>query len=171
MPDRITQPSDALIRRFFKTRLVDPLKTLLRQGLSPEKLSLSVALGLALGIFPMLGTTTVLCFLAAWTFRLNQPAIQLINYFAYTLQLALFLPFFKAGAWLFHMEPIDVSISEIHDLLAIDPQGTIARLWMANVHAVVVWMLVSPVLAAVTYATVRPVFRRIARSFHSHAKT
>lgn len=143
------------------------MKALLRQGLTPEKLSLSVALGFALGIFPMVGATTILCFLAAWVFRLNQPAIQLINYFAYTLQLVLLVPFFKAGAWLFQMDPVAVSVSDIYDLLTTDLSGTISKFWIANVHAVAVWLLVSPFLVAITYGTVTPLFRRIARTFQS----
>lgn len=150
-----------MIRRFLDRRLVEPLLALLRQGLTPEKLSLSVALGVSLGIFPMLGSTTILCALAAWTLRLNQPAIQLINYFTYSLQLILFVPFFQAGAWLFQSDPVDISVPAVFAMLSADPVATIGLFWVANVRAMVAWLLVSPFLAVATYAVLVPVFRRV----------
>ena len=68
------------MRQKIFRRVVDPLLSLLRQGLSPERLALSVAVGIALGVLPVLGTTTLLCTLAAILFRLNVPAMQLVNY-------------------------------------------------------------------------------------------
>jgi uncharacterized protein (DUF2062 family) len=59
--------------------LIRPLIDLLRQGISPKKLALTIALGFWLGVTPVLGSTTILCTLAAVALRLNLPAIQLVN--------------------------------------------------------------------------------------------
>jgi hypothetical protein len=40
----------------IKTKLVRLIKSLLKEGMSLEKISLCIALGVALGIFPVLGT-------------------------------------------------------------------------------------------------------------------
>src|SRR3981081_2804173 len=54
-----TSPAEGGMNQgFFYRRLVRPLLDLLRQGATPEKLALSVALGAMLGVFPMLGATT-----------------------------------------------------------------------------------------------------------------
>ena len=45
----------------------------LRQGLTPHKLAMTCALGVVVGIFPVFGTTTILCFAVAIAFRLNIP--------------------------------------------------------------------------------------------------
>jgi uncharacterized protein (DUF2062 family) len=82
---------------FFSRRLVRPFLDLLRQGVTPEKIALSVALGVTLGVFPVLGSTTALCALAAFAWQLNLPAIEIVNYFIYPLQIALLIPFFRAG--------------------------------------------------------------------------
>ena len=87
--------------RFFRRRLARPIIELLRQGVTPEKMALSLALGVALGVFPVLGTTTALCALVAFIWRLNLPAIQIVNYFVYPLQIALLIPFFRLGEKLF----------------------------------------------------------------------
>jgi len=52
-------------KEFFYRRLVRPILDLLRQGVTPEKMALSLALGGALGVFPALGCTTLLCTIVA----------------------------------------------------------------------------------------------------------
>ena len=66
-------------------------------GLSPETIALIFALGLVLGVFPVYGCPTVLCFMVAFAFRLNLPAIQLVNQVCSPLQLALLIPLGRAG--------------------------------------------------------------------------
>jgi uncharacterized protein (DUF2062 family) len=62
-----------------------------------QGIALSIALGVTLGVTPVLGSTTVLCLLAALVFRLNVPALQLVNCGMYPLQLALPIPFLRVG--------------------------------------------------------------------------
>jgi len=72
----------------------------LRQGISPRRLALTLALGFAVGCIPVLGIPTVLCAALALALRLNLPAIQMANYVAMPLQLALIVPFVRLGRWL-----------------------------------------------------------------------
>ena len=81
----------------MKTKIIHSLSRLLRQGLSPVKLSLVIALGITLSIFPVLGTTTLICTFVSLIFNLNLPAMQLANYAAFPLQVILFFPFLKLG--------------------------------------------------------------------------
>jgi len=81
----------------LREKIVSPLSSLLKQGLSPKKLALVIALGVVLSIFPVLGTTTLICSLVAILFQLNIAAIQIANYTAFPLQIILFFPFLKLG--------------------------------------------------------------------------
>jgi hypothetical protein len=67
-------------------------------GLSPETIALIFTLGLVLGVFPVFGCPTLLCAAAALVFRLNLPAIQLVNQVCSPLQYALLIPLGRAGA-------------------------------------------------------------------------
>jgi uncharacterized protein (DUF2062 family) len=67
-------------------------------GISPQTMALIFALGLVLGVFPVFGVPTLLCGLAAIAFRLNLPAIQLVNQVCSPLQYALLIPLGRAGA-------------------------------------------------------------------------
>ena len=67
------------MKAFLQKRLIAPILQLLTQGITPEKIALSLAFGIMLGVFPVLGTTTLLRFAAALIFRLNLAAVQLVN--------------------------------------------------------------------------------------------
>ena len=74
--------------------------------LSPEAIALIFALGLVLGVFPVFGLPTLLCAGAALVFRLNLPAIQLVNQVCSPLQYALLIPLGRAGARILSAETV-----------------------------------------------------------------
>jgi uncharacterized protein (DUF2062 family) len=143
----------------FYRRLARPILELLRQGITPEKIALSVALGAALGIFPAIGLSTTLCAIAALFLRLNLPAIQIVNYFVYPLQIVLLLPFFRLGEKLFHAPHLPISVEQIHAMIRADVWQAIRLLWSTTWHAIAVWCLMAPVFVAVLYAILAPALR------------
>jgi len=124
---------------WLRRRIEGPLLGLLRTGLTPRGLAWSLASGLALGVFPMLGSTTLLCLAAAQVFRLNLPAMQLASFLVYPLQLTLLIPFFRLGARLFGAAPPSHSLPTLLAAVKADPFGTLARAGSMIGHAVVVW--------------------------------
>jgi uncharacterized protein (DUF2062 family) len=143
-------------------KIVLPIVDLLRQGITPEKIALSIALGAVLGIFPVLGSTTILCAAAAFVLRLNLPAIQLVNYLIYPVQLVLFLPFLQAGSRIIGARPVALSMTDVFGMIKSAPWTLIKMLWVASLGAMAIWMVVSPVLIAAIYFTLAPVLRRLA---------
>ena len=88
--------AEAPRRKFWQRWLVDPIMRQLTQGVSPKKISLTIAVGSALALFPILGTTTWLCVLAGITLGLNQAIIQGVNAlctFAYFPLIVVFVRF------------------------------------------------------------------------------
>ena len=73
----------------------------LRQGISPRRLALTLALGFVIGCIPVVGLPTALCAVLALAFGLNQPAIQAANYAAMPFQVALIVPLVRLGSRLF----------------------------------------------------------------------
>ena len=132
-----------MTKEFLYKKAVEPAVALIKQGVSPEKISLGMACGIILGVFPVLGSTTILCGLAAIIFRLTLPAIQLVNYMVYPLQLVLLIPFFHLGNLLFQIEPLPLSAQELITLLRFDLWGTVRAFWSTTLHAIVAWLLVS----------------------------
>jgi uncharacterized protein (DUF2062 family) len=140
-----------------KNKLIEFLK----MGMTPERLALCIGLGIALGLVPALGTTTLLCTLAAFLFRLNLPAIQLVNYFVYPLQLALLIPFIRAGEWLFGVESLNLSLVSIQRRMKADLWETVISLWSATIRAVMVWLLIAPVIVALVYLAMTPLLKKL----------
>ena len=123
----------------------------LRQGISPRRLALTLALGFAIGCFPVVGIPTALCALLALALRLNLPVIQAANYIVMPLQLVLIVPFVRLGGWLlasgtnqsvkaaglFHPSPINMLLGF----------GGLAG------HAMLAWLVLAvPSVALMTFA-------------------
>jgi len=153
---------NGMIKDFLQRRVMRPVMELLRQGTAPEKLALSIAVGLVVGVFPGLGWTTIACTLIALWFRLNLPAMQLANYVVYPLQLILFLPFFRAGEFLFHSARLPFSLSQILAMIRSDMWHAVKVLWVANVHAMAVWVILAAPAMYLLYRILLPVLRRLA---------
>ena len=129
--------------------------------MSLRRICLCIALGIALGIFPVIGSTTVLCAIAALIFRLNLPAIQIVNYTVYPLQIILLAPFYSAGGWLFGDESGSKIGEEFIELIKTDFWGSMARFWDLTLYAVFVWLIIAPFLIILIYNLLKPVIRRI----------
>ena len=157
----------AVKETFLKRRLVRPILDLLKQGVTPEKIALSLALGAALGVSPALGCATTLCTLAAIVFRLNLPAIQLVNYFVYPLQIALLLPFFRLGELLFGAPHLPLSAQQVSSMIHANIWATVKLLWTTIWHAVVVWGMIAPFFVGLTYVILVPLLRRAMRTLRN----
>jgi len=150
------------VRKLART-FRDAIVAQLRQGITPEKIALTLALGGMLGIFPILGTSTVLCAVAAIWLRLNQPIIQLVNYLMYPAQLLLLLPFYRAGETLFGQPHVPIfSIVELIDRFRAGPLQFVVDYGMVALYGVTVWCLIAPLAIALAYYTLRPLLSRLA---------
>ena len=148
----------------FQRRLVQPIKQLLVQGITPEKIALSLALGVVLAVFPVLGSTTLLCTVAALLLRLNLPVLQLLNWFMYPVQLALLVPFMRAGAHLFRTPPLPFSLPQMLAMFRTDWLQTLRMLWVSALQAIAVWLLCAPIVIVVVYWTLRPLLSHFAQT-------
>jgi len=145
---------------FLQRRVVKPLVKLLRRGVTPEKLALSLALSVTLAVIPAFGWSVWLCGLAGLAFGLNLPAMQVVNYFLYPAQVALLLPFFRLGEKLFRAPHLPLSVSQIVSMAHANLWGAIKLLWNTTWHAVVVWALLAPFAIGLIYFVLLPIFRR-----------
>src|SRR5580704_7472594 len=117
-------------------RIVSPLKALLMQGATPRKLAHSLACGVVCGLLPVMGTTTLLSTGAALLFGLNLPAVQLVNYFIYPLQLALIVPFMRAGEAILRVDGTRLSLPQMVAIFRQDRMHGLHLLWRLALHGV-----------------------------------
>jgi hypothetical protein len=136
----------------------------LREGVSPQRLALTLALGFVLGCIPLVGVPTGLCMVLALVFRLNLPAIQAANYVAMPFQLALVVPLVRLGAKLVPAGgALDVSaLTQSPWQMVMHSSGEVAtQLGVMAGQALLAWLLLAvPVVAVLTMA-LTGVLRRV----------
>jgi hypothetical protein len=117
--------------------------------MSPRRLAWSLALGIVIGVFPVIGATTLMCAAAALALRLNIGAMQLANYLVFSLQVVMILPWIRMGERLLGTVPDGITLS-----------GLVPSL----LRAIAAWALAAPILAVAFYFALLPVFRALART-------
>ncbi|RAK70373.1 DUF2062 domain-containing protein [Hymenobacter edaphi] len=148
---------------FFRRRLVEPLLGQLRKGLSPRQLALTVALGAAFGLVPLLGVTTVLGTAVAVWLRLNVGALLLVSHLMSPVQLLILLPLLRYGAQLLGGATHNLTLERLQYLLRHDWQAALQLFWRAEAGALLLWLLGSVPVVLVLYFLLLPLFRRVAR--------
>jgi hypothetical protein len=140
-------------REFFRRRLTLPLQSLLRGGLAPRRLAWALAVGALLGSMPLAWGTTLLCLGAALLLRLNPLAVQIGNYAAWPLQIALALPYFQLGeSWFGPVSPAAARADLLQSLV------------LASGAALGAWALSAPLLLALLYAMSRRLIATVDRN-------
>ena len=132
-------------------------------GLTPRKLALTICVGAALGIMPLVWGTTLICVLLAYLLGLNQVALQSVNYLLYPVQLALLVPFFKLGTWLFPWGP-PVQPRLLASMIR-NPISSLNILCWVTLKSLAAWLVTAIPAALLAYVILRAVApRNIART-------
>lgn len=148
---------------FWQRRVRAPLIALLTQGVTPDKIALTLGVGSICSVFPFLGFTTLLNLGAGWWLRLNQPLLQALNQVLGPVQLILILPYVRLGEWLWRARDSRFTIT---DMIRVFHEASLGQFleqfgW-AGIHALTAWVLTGPMLLAAVYYGTRPALRRLA---------
>jgi uncharacterized protein (DUF2062 family) len=149
-------------KSLFERKLVSPVFNFLKQGITPARLALAFTLGILISVFPVFGSTTLLCFLFVFLFRVNIGAIMLANYFAYPLQFLCYLPLIRMGEFIFHAPPAPFSLSDVFYMFSQDAFDAIGMLWRSTLYAMTAWLLVSLPMGLLLYYTMKLVLDKLA---------
>ena len=148
---------------FWQRRIRGPVVAQLTQGISAGRISLTISLGITLGVFPILGATAILSAFAAWMLKLNQPIIQAVAALTFPLKCLLLLPFYRAGESLFGVPSIPLSIPLIISRFFEDTGRFFQDYGMTGVRGIVVWGLIAPVAGLTLYYVLHRPLRVMAR--------
>jgi hypothetical protein len=153
------ETESALNSQFLSTTVGKRLKSVFRCGLTPDKLALTLCLGTAIGVLPVLWGATVLCVVCGHLMRLNHVALQAVNYLAYPLQIALFIPFCLLGERLFPWGP-PIPAGLLESLLHGHPATGINILAWITIKALAAWLVTAVPLSACLYPPLLAVLKR-----------
>lgn len=161
-------------RTFWQRRIRDPIVVQLTQGITPEKIALTFAVGSACALFPVFGVTSLLCFVAALVWRLNQPIIQILNQLLFPVHVAAFLLCVRLGEMLFRVpaaERLTLYPWKMHEQYFegfwSHPLRSLGFFLQDNAdsvaYSIVAWALLLPLYVPLVYYSLRPVMRGIVK--------
>jgi uncharacterized protein (DUF2062 family) len=149
-------------KSWWGRRLVAPVVAQLTVGISPERVAWAISLGVVLGVFPIMGTTTLVCLVAGWLLRLNQPVLHVFSNLVYPLHLVLILVFIRLGERVYGAPRMSFSIPQLLGKFKDDPLQFARGFGMSAWHGVSAWLLVAPVAAVLVKIAVMPVLKKVA---------
>lgn len=141
---------------FFKK-----FKSFFTQGASPKALAASSTIGVVMGIFPVIGVTTLMMGAISVRWKLNLPLMLAVSYLIYPLQIVLMIPFVRVGEWLTGSKYVSFSFEKMGQAFEADFMGALADLGTANLQAVAGWGLFSIPAAAGMYLLLIPIYSKI----------
>jgi uncharacterized protein (DUF2062 family) len=146
---------------WWRRWLVAPVVAQLKVGISPERIAWAISLGVVLGVFPIMGTTTLVCLVAGWLLRLNQPVLHVFSNLVYPLHLLLILVFIRLGERLYGAPRMSFSLPQLLGSFQEDPLQFARDFGMSAWYGVSAWLLVAPVAALLIKLAVLPILRQL----------
>jgi len=155
------------MRRLLQSERMQRVQTSLvgwlKSGMAPRQLAFTLALGFAIGCIPLLGVTTAICALLAFTLRLNMPVIQAANWVAMPLQVVLLIPFLRLGQWLFSSQSMVFNPVQLLGQIEAAPWHAFEQMSGLFGHALLAWGITAgPALILMTIL-LTPVMHRVSR--------
>ena len=131
--------------------VINPTLRLLNQGTSPHKLALTIAIGIIMGIVPLIGFISFVCLALAYLLRLNIPIMMAVFYTMYPIQLVLYIPFIQLGSWLFNAPPFPFSVTQLKQELSENWLQTLQQVGYLNLLGVLSWASLSIPIGVTLY--------------------
>ncbi len=135
-------------------------RKLLSAGESVSRTAWTIALGFAIGTFPLIGVTTIACVLLASVVRLRQAAIQVGNFAALPLQIVLLVPFLRLGERITGAERFVFDPPTLLKGFPNIPESTARGVVMAQWHMIAGWALVAPIALVLAGVMAQLLLRR-----------
>lgn len=145
----------------FKRWIIQPIVNQLKQGTTPEKLSWSISLGATLGIFPIMGSTSIVCLIVGHLFKLNQPVVHLFKTLTYPIHLPMILVYIHLGEKLNGVPETPFSITEMVTQFKESPAQFARDFGMAALYGIEAWAISAVFLIPILRYASLPVLRKL----------
>jgi uncharacterized protein (DUF2062 family) len=147
--------------KFSRAAISAALVKAINQGTSPSELAFTCSLGVVIGLLPVWGVTTLVCFVLSLVLRLNLVVIQLVNYLVVPFQLLLLVPFIRAGAWMTGQRTFAYTLDELMILFKEKPVILLQEAGLAVALGVACWLIVAVPVFFLLYFPLRLAFGRL----------
>ncbi len=138
----------------MKAKLIkiwEKLKAILKQGLTPKQLALSIVVSTLVSIFPVFGISTIVLTFIALPFKLNLPIMIALSYVVEPLKLIVIIPFINIGGRVFGAEHTLLSFEAIKASYEISFFNTIKSLSFELLCGTIGWLFTAVPLGIMLY--------------------
>ena len=141
-------------------RLIKVIRAQLVQGISLSDCAQAIALAITIGLFPILGFSTLIITAIVYFRRLNQPLAQAFNWICGPIKLALIIPFIRVGEFLFGADPFVLNLGELSRQFYENSWATLSEFAWTFLHAIAGWVFCAPIIYLVVYTISKSVIFR-----------
>ena len=142
-------------------RLIKVIRAQLVQGISQSDCAQAIALAITIGLFPILGFSTLIITAIAYFRRLNQPIAQVFNWICGPIKLALIIPFIRVGEFLFSADPFVLNLGDISRQFYENCWATLSEFAWSFLHAIAGWAFCAPIIYILVYNISKSVIIRL----------
>jgi len=148
----------------LKNKILIPFRLVPKDGLTPEKLAFSVTIGIVAGLFPVIGTTTILSLLLTLVFRQNLLVVQSVQWITGLAQVLLIIPFMQFGAYILNHQHFHINVEQI--TLAFQPGilTGIKTIGIYHLYGILSWAILALPVGVISYFSFLGIFHRVARN-------
>ncbi len=143
----------------FTNKILIPFRLVPKDGLTAEKLALSITIGIISGIFPVIGMTTLLSLLLTMLLRQNLLVVQSVQWILALFQVLLVIPFMQFGAYLLSQDA-HITIAQINHAFQNGVISGIKTVGIFHLYAILTWLILALPAAAVSYYSLLAVFQK-----------
>ena len=149
-------------RSFWQRRLIDPIARQLTQGVTPAKITFTLAVSSVCSLFPFLGFTWLLNLVVGLPLRLNQPIMQTLNQVMTPVHLPMIVVYVKVGEWIWGAGDDRFTLTDMLTTFRDQSIGEfLQRFGWAGIHALTAWAISAPLIIIALYYPLRPLMHRL----------
>eukprot|EP00483_Globobulimina_turgida_P003222 UN03227 len=154
------------------------IKFIFTRNVSTEQLTLSIVLGITLGLFPVPFMTTFVCLFSTFFVSVNVPIMTAVNLLVTPIELAMIPLFVMMGNYLKYYgnfnSNLDVPSANISDLMASLKQNAFQGVRdFADVLlvAIIAWSIFQPIASFILYYALKPIVAKLIVKFQKQKST
>jgi len=136
------------------------INELFQISIPPQKLALSITVGIIIGISPLIGLTTFIVTFFIYVLKLNLVVTQLVHFLMFPLQLLFFIPFIKLGEQFFRTHYLPYSYEQFLEMIQNNPLDTILHFGMVYLEGAIIWLIFSIPMSFLIYSVLFSIFAK-----------
>jgi len=144
----------------IKHKILIPFRLVPNEGLTAEKLAFSITIGIVAGLFPVIGTTTVVSVLLTLLFRQNLMIVQAVQWLLGLAQVFLIIPFMQLGAFILNQRGLHITMHQMSIAFAPGFLSGIKTVGVLHLYAIMTWLILAIPASAISYFAFRAVFQK-----------